>query len=778
MTKSPMKIAIGKIALGMFGLASIGVALTASATPAQAQGRNVACTDPGQPLLRIPEIVSSGGRLRGVMTLTTEAARMNLGATGNGCVNQYIRAYRAPHGVLPGYQGTIPAGYPGAVPATPAPASGISDPMPGPTLRARVGDIIQLTFLNQIDTGPFGDSIDRAERGMGCDESIAPYPAVDTFPDCFHGSSTGNIHFHGTHTTPSTTGDNIFIEIRPSLRQNGKPVTTEASVKKSFDEFFNACEKALRVSKISQWPNKWSDLPKSWRLLQLAQLKKYDSDPANREKLLPTDLMQIAEGAWPQYYIGSYPYCFQLPAYTEATWPPAAPMVPSAHGAHAGHGGAAAPQERPLVMGQSPGTHWYHAHKHGSTTINVSNGMTGAFIIEGKYDDDLNAYYGAGWTRTQPILEINELGVSPNLFIGQAVGALPFQVNGRPQPTVSMQSGEVQMWRIVNSASRSGAFFVGPPQGFEWKQLAQDGVQFSPANYQNSSNSSFLMTAGNRVDLLVKAPVNTGTTPISVSVIVRQAINGAQARDPAPAKQLTLLTVMVQPGPAVTGNRATFVPQAQAPTLPPFLTDIKASEVKGTKKIVFESLPPTTKPPAGAAPFTQHYIDGKKFDGNIGEIVLLNTVEEWTIENRTVAPPISHPFHIHINPFQVTEVFDPLERFPDPADPTKQIDRYVIAGTTPPVTGQCVLDPNNQATWVPCMKGPQSDLIWWDVFAIPAGRKPAGTNVVIPGYFKMRSRFVDYTGQYVIHCHILAHEDRGMMTVVSVAPFRTPYSHQ
>ncbi len=47
-----------------------------------------------------------------------------------------------------------------------------------------------------------------------------------------------------------------------------------------------------------------------------------------------------------------------------------------------------------------------------------------------------------------------------------------------------------------------------------------------------------------------------------------------------------------------------------------------------------------------------------------------------------------------------------------------------------------------------------------------------------PGYFKMRSRFVDFTGTYVIHCHILAHEDRGMMTVVQVVPFTTPYSHQ
>jgi hypothetical protein len=33
----------------------------------------------------------------------------------------------------------------------------------------------------------------------------------------------------------------------------------------------------------------------------------------------------------------------------------------------------------------------------------------------------------------------------------------------------------------------------------------------------------------------------------------------------------------------------------------------------------------------------------------------------------------------------------------------------------------------------------------------------------------MRSRFVDFPGVYVLHCHILAHEDRGMMTIVAVA---------
>ena len=41
----------------------------------------------------------------------------------------------------------------------------------------------------------------------------------------------------------------------------------------------------------------------------------------------------------------------------------------------------------------------------------------------------------------------------------------------------------------------------------------------------------------------------------------------------------------------------------------------------------------------------------------------------------------------------------------------------------------------------------------------------------------MRSRFVDFTGTYVLHCHILIHEDRGMMQLVKVVSDRPPYAH-
>ena len=223
----------------------------------------------------------------------------------------------------------------------------------------------------------------------------------------------------------------------------------------------------------------------------------------------------------------------------------------------------------------------------------------------------------------------------------------------------------------------------------------------------------------------------------------------------------------------------------------------------------------------------------------------------WKIINATYPPAngnqISHPFHIHINPFQIFEFFDPNATIssaagpgsvtfgtPDDGSPnitgtgttftktfmvgdfiwingqapaqviniasdTALTINFSISNDTPltstyvsaiplytinkatPRTGQCVLDPADKTTWHPCTnKVPQTNAIWWDVFPIPSGNiffANATTSYPIPGYFKMRSRFVDYFGDYVMHCHILAHEDRGMMTVVRVTPLQAPYSH-
>jgi FtsP/CotA-like multicopper oxidase with cupredoxin domain len=44
--------------------------------------------------------------------------------------------------------------------------------------------------------------------------------------------------------------------------------------------------------------------------------------------------------------------------------------------------------------------------------------------------------------------------------------------------------------------------------------------------------------------------------------------------------------------------------------------------------------------------------------------------------------------------------------------------------------------------------------------------------VVLPphGEVVIRTAFLDFTGKFVFHCHILAHEDGGMMAVVEVVP--------
>ena len=770
--------------------------MLAPAVPACAQW--IPCLPEQQDLVKIPELISKDGRLRGTLLLSDQQERLTFrqppakkpGEPGAKiqCAPQYVRVLRGVD----------------AVPPPPAKAGDYPDPLPGPTLRVRVGDLIELTFLNQINPADFGNSIDRgdAATGTGCDESSNGYPGKipppgnvppggDTFPNCFHGSSTANVHFHGTHTNPSSTGDNVFIEVRPSLRVDGKPIVTEASVRESFDEFFCRCEAKLKFNPLRQWPYTWSDLPPSYTAMQKELLKKYDETPGIK-KLWPVDEAQLEEGAWPQYYLGAYPYCFRLPEYTATTWPPPpAPAVAHA-AAHAGGAGTAelaqlkeAEPARPLIMGQSPGTHWYHAHKHGSTAIDVSNGMTGALIIEGKYDDELNKFYGDGWTRRQPVMVINQIGVTPNLergSKGRTDAGENFSINGRLNPLLRLKPGEVQMWRIVNTSFRSGAYFHPPQHGLHWMRLAVDGVQLKDVNYKHSLDQPFLLAAGNRTDLLVKAPTKPGAackTPESCTypIMVTVDVDPGDLAGPNKLDPVTLLSVNV----AGTAPEMEFI--SPAPDFPPFLADISRAEVKGTKKIVFAS--------NGAT----HTIDGRKFSGEVGEVVLLNTVEEWKVVNETYGPLISHPFHIHINPFQVVEVFSPNDLLLDESgkpviDPaTKQpVPKYTFAKAA--FSGQCHLDPTDDPdNWKPCdPPHTQKDLIWWDVFPIPSGAQlpdPSDPEkdpkkqrkINVPGYFKMRSRFVDYSGYYVIHCHILAHEDRGMMTIVEVAPLRSPYSH-
>ena len=202
------------------------------------------CPAPNQKLLQLPEFKADriNGVLKGTILLVGEQRRLIFRAPGTkpgqpgiDCQPQRVRAFIGVEA-----QPKVP----------PPPPGGSVDPYPGPLLRARLGDIVQLTFVNQIDPNRFGASIDMGEKrfltqfipSAGCDISNpgdprAGYPLAggDAWPDCFHGSSTGNIHFHGTHTNPDSTGDNVLVEVRPSPRDAaGKPQITPENANASF----------------------------------------------------------------------------------------------------------------------------------------------------------------------------------------------------------------------------------------------------------------------------------------------------------------------------------------------------------------------------------------------------------------------------------------------------------------------------------------------------------------------------------------------------------------
>ncbi|AKO98172.1 Putative multicopper oxidase [Marinovum algicola DG 898] len=108
---------------------------------------------------------------------------------------------------------------------------------------------------------------------------------------------------------------------------------------------------------------------------------------------------------------------------------------------------------------------------------------------------------------------------------------------------------------------------------------------------------------------------------------------------------------------------------------------------------------------------TAFTIDGQSYDPDTWHLTpKLDTAEEWTFVNTTAYP---HPMHIHINPFQVVAI-------------------------------------NGK---------PVADRPWHDTFVVPA----AGTLTI-------RSRFEDFDGDFVTHCHILPHEDAGMMMNVRILP--------
>ncbi len=434
-----------------------------------------------------------------------------------------------------------------------------------------------------------------------------------------------------------------------------------------------------------------------------------------------------------------------------------------------------------IPQNQSPGTHWYHPHKHGSVAIQVANGMAGAFIVEDTTMGLDSIVQDLGMT--EHVIAVQQVAQTVGLLsrFGELDAPAPL-VNGQLRPTIYMAPGEVQRWRIVNenTTRTTKTFDVGftdfsnaaEPKLFD---IARDGVQFAPGNYDAVRQDTFLhMAPGQRLDVFVQAPQTLGRHQFQTTHIPGA---GRQSQDPTlpvdstlgGATPDTVILFYVVVDSTLTGRNTTL--PSTLPELPAFLAaDLPAAA--DTALVVFtDSL--NQQP-------TQFYLGSRlnpyqRFDDHSVFVpsdtngtampMVLNQTQTWKIVNNS-QQQISHPFHIHINPFQVDSVVYPMGK----DDPFHGLYEQLNAASA------------------------SGNPIWLDVLPLPIPTADTlGNGHPNTAYAVITQKYDDFdgcpngscgppTGSFVMHCHILGHEERGMMQVLQVVenagdPVTAPGGH-
>lgn len=441
-----------------------------------------------------------------------------------------------------------------------------------------------------------------------------------------------------------------------------------------------------------------------------------------------------------------------------------------------------------IPLDHPSGTFWYHPHLHGATALQVSSGMAGVMVIKanrpptpqttGDIDALLREESGAPVPERLLLLQQiqyacngaydckpGDVGTieSYDLF---GPGTWPASgryttVNGLVLPTFpGGQVGRIERWRFVHAGVRdtvnlqlrkmkSGASPLVaaaaadqdswiaqncPGEPLPQFAIASDGLTRGAITERNAT----ILQPGYREDLLILFPepgvycVIDGAAPANASV-------NAQVKS---RKLLGQVNVGVgEPvGPDLRAALQARLIAAAARTMPADVRRKVETDLKdGLKLLSFVPHPDvadsevTGKQSAElkidtSGPTVQFEVDGKQYDPNrIDRTLQLGGVDEWTLTAGT-NPPVGHPFHIHVNPFQIIRILNPQ-------------------GVDVSVSGESD-DPQYAA-----LKG-----VWKD------------TIFVKPGYQVItRTRYQRYIGEYVLHCHILDHEDQGMMQNVRIA---------
>ena len=332
------------------------------------------------------------------------------------------------------------------------------------------------------------------------------------------------------------------------------------------------------------------------------------------------------------------------------------------------------------------GTYWYHPHPHHDTGAQVARGLYGAIVVRAA-DDPLPAS-----------LAERVLVLSDNRFDADGAVDLPeagsprarmdaengregdvLFVNGEVMPTLTIRSGEVQRWRVINaSAARVYRLALA---GHTLLQVGSDGGLFErPVKVEE-----IILGVGERAELLVRATGAPGSRSELRALPYDRYIPQTRPADWDVTRPLLALRYSSKPPVA-----AVALPERLRPVPPLDTTRVTATRVMT---------------------LTQHLINGRSMDmARVDVSASLGATEIWEVENLV---GMDHPFHLHGFQFQL-------------------LDRNGV---------------------------PEPYRSWKDVVNVP---KHETARFIV--------RYDDYPGKWMFHCHILDHEDHGMMGVLEVRP--------
>lgn len=433
------------------------------------------------------------------------------------------------------------------------------------------------------------------------------------------------------------------------------------------------------------------------------------------------------------------------------------------------------------------GPFYYHPQYHGSSAIQVASLMQGAIMVRGPVDElpemmqakELIFLFQAPYFAKESIEKnygvqdgsLEKFAQIANHPTGHGVrgskgyiNTQPVLINGVRQPTIVMESGEVQRWRFINT------------QAFNYLNLNLDehvlhqytidgwgsSVYQEFPDAQKKDGRGVILAAGNRSSVIVKAgkpgtyllrtlpvKISQGNNPIVLpgdvlaKVIVveakREASKEAATSIPttplpvsdylkpisdeefasAGGKKRSIIFNMIGNEVEQQADNAFSAWNKAFSSITEMSSDTLESFKKNTAKAKQEVSKITGRPMEGSVYIAPNPVPKYDYElqpsNTMIQNIMLGDVEEWTIYN---CNNLSHVMHIHVNPMFITRINGiPIKPY------------------------------------------------WCDTIALSAG----GT-ATEPKSITFRMRFNDFTGPFIMHCQMLVHSDLGMIQRITVVP--------